>query len=217
MLQGPGEGRAPNQPRRRVFAPKGAMHVMFGGMVDENEGYLGLKAYTTFPGIGVRFIFLLWDANTSEMLSLMEANIQGQMRTGAASGVAAKYMAREDAAVAGLIGTGWQARSQLEALCCARDLKTVKVHSRRAEKREKFVSCDAGQGERGTRSGGIGERGGEGFSNRVRHHHGARACFRRRGSGAGRDGHRGGLEPHHEPRGGRRDFPPRGEGENRDG
>ncbi|MCE2452732.1 MAG: ornithine cyclodeaminase family protein, partial [Nitrospinae bacterium] len=136
-----GEGRAPNQPRRRVFLPKGTMHVMFGGMVDENEGYLGLKAYTTFPGIGVRFIFLLWDANTSEMLSLMEANIQGQMRTGAASGVAAKYMAREDAAVAGLIGTGWQARSQLEALCCARDLEVVKVHSRRPEKREKFVSA----------------------------------------------------------------------------
>ena len=63
----------------------------------------------------MRFIFLLWDANTSEMLSLMEANVQGQMRTGAASGVAAKYMAREDAEVAGLIGTGWQARSQLEA------------------------------------------------------------------------------------------------------
>ena len=140
-----GEGRAPNQPRRRVFVPKGTMHVMFGGMVDENEGYLGLKAYTTFPGIGVRFIFLLWDANTSEMLSLMEANVQGQMRTGAASGVAAKYMAREDASVAGLIGTGWQARSQLEALCCARDLKTVKVHSRRAEKREKFVSAMQGR------------------------------------------------------------------------
>ena len=121
------------------------MHVMFGGMVDENEGYLGLKAYTTFPGIGVRFIFLLWDANTSEMLSLMEANIQGQMRTGAASGVAAKYMAREDATVAGLIGTGWQARSQLEALCCARELEVVKVHSRRPEKREKFVSAMQGR------------------------------------------------------------------------
>lgn len=134
-----GEGRAPNQPRRRVFVPKGTMHVMFGGMVDESAGYLGLKAYTTFPGIGVRFIFLLWDANTSEMLALMEANVQGQMRTGAASGVAAKYMARADASVAGLIGTGWQARAQLEALCCARDLRLVKVHSRSPEKREKFV------------------------------------------------------------------------------
>ena len=199
-----GEGRAPNQPRRRVFLPKGTMHVMFGGMVDENEGYLGLKAYTTFPGIGVRFIFLLWDANTSEMLSLMEANVQGQMRTGAASGVAAKYMAREDAEVeAGLIGTGWQARSQLEALCCARDLKTVKVHSRRRREAGKIRQRDAGQGERGTRPGGIGERGREGFADRVHHHHGARTGIRRQRSGAGDDCHRGGFKPDHEPRGGR--------------
>ncbi len=134
-----GEGRAPNQPRRRVFVPKGTMHVMFGGMVDAEESYMGLKAYTTFPGIGVRFVFLLWDANTSEMLALMEANVQGQLRTGAASGVAAQYMARADATEAGLIGTGWQARAQLEALCCARDLEVVKVYSRNAEKREKFI------------------------------------------------------------------------------
>lgn len=137
LLQG--RGQAPNQPRRRVFMPKGALQVMYGGLADESESYLGLKSYTTFPGIGVRFLFMLWDANTAELLSLMEANIQGQMRTGAASGVAAKYMARADAMEAGLFGTGWQARSQLEALCCARPLKRVKVYSRSAEKRERFV------------------------------------------------------------------------------
>lgn len=136
-----GEGRAPNQPRRRAFVPKGTMHVMFGGLVDEDGGYLGLKAYTTFPGVGVRFIFLLWDADTSEMLALIEANVLGQMRTGAASGVAAKYMARADAKQAGLIGTGWQARAQLEALCLARELETVKIYSRSAAKREKFVGA----------------------------------------------------------------------------
>jgi ornithine cyclodeaminase/alanine dehydrogenase-like protein (mu-crystallin family) len=133
-----GAGRAPNQPRRRLFMPKGALQVMYGGLPD--QGFLGLKAYTTFPGIGVRFIFLLWDSNTAELLALMEANILGQLRTGAASGVGARYMAREDAAEAGLFGTGWQARTQLEALCCARPLKKVKVFSRSAEKREKFVN-----------------------------------------------------------------------------
>jgi len=142
-----GEGRAPNQPRRRAFVPKGTLHVMFGGVVDGEEGYLGLKAYTTFPGVGVRFIFLLWDANTSEMLALIEANVLGQLRTGAASGVAAKYMAREDARRAGLIGTGWQARAQLEALCRARRLEVVKVYSRSAEKREKFVGAMRGRVE----------------------------------------------------------------------
>lgn len=133
-----GAGRAPNQPRRRLHMPKGALQVMYGGLPD--QGFLGLKAYTTFPGIGVRFIFLLWDSNTAELLAFMEANILGQLRTGAASGVGARYLAREDASEAGLFGTGWQARTQLEALCCARPLKRVKVYSRSAEKREKFVS-----------------------------------------------------------------------------
>ena len=135
-----GEGKAPNQPRRRIFMPKGTLHALSGGLVDGDEAYLGVKAYTTFPGLGTRFIFILWDANTAELLSFMEANIQGQLRTGAASGVAARYMAREDAAEAGLFGTGWQARAQLEALCCARPLKKVKVYSRSPEKREKFIS-----------------------------------------------------------------------------
>ncbi|MBI3126577.1 MAG: ornithine cyclodeaminase family protein [Candidatus Tectomicrobia bacterium] len=135
-----GEGLAPNQPRRRIFMPKGTLHAMSGGLVDGGESYLGVKAYTTFPGLGTRFIFILWDANSAELLSFMEANIQGQLRTGAASGVAAKYMAREDASEAGLFGTGWQARTQLEALCCARPLKKVKIYSRSPEKREKFIA-----------------------------------------------------------------------------
>ncbi|MEE9275721.1 MAG: ornithine cyclodeaminase family protein [bacterium] len=133
-----GANQAPNQPRRRILMPKGTLHVMSGGLID--QGYIGVKAYATFPGIGVRFTVLLWDSNTAELLALMESNIMGQMRTGAASGVAARYMARENAEVAGIIGSGWQGRAQLEALCCARALKTVRIYSRSAEKREKFVS-----------------------------------------------------------------------------
>ncbi|HBK78210.1 MAG TPA: ornithine cyclodeaminase [Nitrospinae bacterium] len=136
-FQAQGEGLAPNQPRRRLIMPKGALQVMYGGL--PGQGYFGLKAYSTFPGIGVRFIFLLWDSNSAELLAFMEANILGQIRTGAASGVGARYMAREDVTEAGLFGTGWQARAQLEALCCARPLERVKIYSRSAEKREKFV------------------------------------------------------------------------------
>jgi alanine dehydrogenase len=134
-----GEGEAPNQPRRRLHMPKGALQVMYGGL--PGVGYFGMKAYTTFPGIGVRFIVLLWDSNTAELVALMEANILGQLRTGAASGVGARYMARKDAKVAGLFGSGSQARTQLEALCCAIPLEQVKVFSRSAEKREKFVAA----------------------------------------------------------------------------
>ena len=126
-FQAQGEGLAPNQPRRRLIMPKGALQVMYGGL--PGQGYFGLKAYSTFPGIGVRFIFLLWDSNSAELLAFMEANILGQIRTGAASGVGARYMAREDVTEAGLFGTGWQARAQLEALCCARPLERVKIYN----------------------------------------------------------------------------------------
>ena len=135
-----GQGRATNQPRRRVYVPDGMMHVMFASLMRGNEGYLGLKTYTAFPGIGVRFIFLLWDANSSELLSLMEANLLGQLRTGAASGIAAKYMANESIDEAGLIGTGRQAATQLEAICLARDIKRVKIYSRNKDKRENFIN-----------------------------------------------------------------------------
>src|SRR4029450_218776 len=68
----------------------------------------------------------------------MEADKLGQMRTGAASGVATKYLARADAKTVGVYGTGWQAQSQLEAVCAARDIESVKVYSRSPENRAGF-------------------------------------------------------------------------------
>src|SRR5262249_52991076 len=72
------------------------------------------------------------------MLAFIEADKLGQMRTGAASGVATKYLARADAKTVGIYGTGWQARSQLEAVCAVRRIERVKVYSRAPENREKF-------------------------------------------------------------------------------
>jgi ornithine cyclodeaminase/alanine dehydrogenase-like protein (mu-crystallin family) len=60
------------------------------------------------------------------------------MRTGAASGVATKYLARASAKTVGVYGTGWQAQSQLEAVCAARDIESVKVYSRSPENRARF-------------------------------------------------------------------------------
>ncbi|MFQ5896009.1 MAG: ornithine cyclodeaminase family protein [Nitrospinota bacterium] len=133
-----GRGSALLQPRRRIFMPKGTLHVMYAGV--EERGVVGLKAYTTFPGIGVRFLYLQWNAHTAELMAVMEASILGQIRTGAASGVAARYMAREDAESLGLIGTGFQARTQLQALAAARPLRRVKVYGRDPERRKEF--CD---------------------------------------------------------------------------
>ena len=132
------DGRAVNQPRRRVVLDNGAcLHYMAAG---ENEaGYLATKVYATRPRVGARFAVLLFDAETTELLASIDANVLGQIRTGAASGVATRHMAREDAATLAMIGSGFQAETQLEAVAAVRKLKRVLVYSRSPERREAFA------------------------------------------------------------------------------
>ena len=136
VLRDQAEGEATNRPRYRVAVPTGQLHVMAAG--DKRLGVYGLKTYTVSRK-GARFLVLLYDAATGDMLAMIEADRLGQMRTGAASGVATKYMARQSADVLGVYGSGWQAESQVMAVCAARQLRQVRVYSRNAEKREAFV------------------------------------------------------------------------------
>ena len=128
-------GDAMNKPRQRVRADKLMLHVLPAG--SSALGYVGLKAYTTGPS-GARFYFLMFDAASGELVSLMEADRLGQIRTGAASGVATRYLAREAASRVGIYGTGWQARSQLEAIVVVRSIESVVAYGRNQERREKF-------------------------------------------------------------------------------
>ncbi len=130
-----GAGSAVNIPRSRVRLPGHTLHVMSGGIPELN--LTGLKAYTTTRH-GARFVVLLFAADTGELLAGIEADRLGQMRTGAASGVATKYMAREDAASVGIIGTGWQARSQLAAVCAVREVTSVNAYGRDRTRREAY-------------------------------------------------------------------------------
>jgi ornithine cyclodeaminase/alanine dehydrogenase-like protein (mu-crystallin family) len=132
-----GNGAAQNQPRQRVRTPRGALNVMPAGLVA--RGYVGFKAYATFRG-GARFYFHLLDSATGEYLAIIEADRLGQMRTGAASGVATKFLARADARTLGIIGTGWQAESQLEAVCATRAFESVKCFSRAETHRARFAA-----------------------------------------------------------------------------
>ena len=68
----------------------------------------------------------------------MDADRLGQIRTGAVSGVATKFLARPDAATVGCFGTGWQAQSQLQAVCAVRNIQRIEVFSRDAERRQRF-------------------------------------------------------------------------------
>jgi len=129
-------GRASNVPRARARGESMYLHTM-----SATADYLqvaGWKAYSSTPH-GTRFHVGLYSQPTGELLALIEANYLGQLRTGAASGVATEYMARPDAKVVGLFGAGCQARTQLKALCAVRKIELVEVYSRTQERAEKFA------------------------------------------------------------------------------
>jgi ornithine cyclodeaminase/alanine dehydrogenase len=105
-------------------------------------GLMGLKAYTVTRR-GARFVVLLFDAHSGAPAALIEADRMGQIRTGAASGVATRHLARPDARVVGCYGTGWQAATQLEAVCAVRAVRRIQVFGRDAERRRRFAEDTA--------------------------------------------------------------------------
>jgi ornithine cyclodeaminase len=128
-------GQAIDVPRERTRLPRAALHILQGAVPSANV--FGYKAYTSSRE-GIRFLVYAFDAERGNLDAVVEANHLGMMRTGAAGGVAAKWLAREDAKVAGVFGAGWQ--GQIEALAAVRKLERVKVWSRTAEKLARF--CD---------------------------------------------------------------------------
>ena len=137
-LRQQGNGELILHPRRRVKLPDNALlHYMAAG--DPVHGYIGMKLYTVVRGVA-RFVVPLFRSATGEMAALVEADALGQIRTGAASGVATKYLANTHAGRAGIIGTGYQARTQLEAVAAVRGLERVQAFGRDPERRAKFCS-----------------------------------------------------------------------------
>jgi alanine dehydrogenase len=130
------EGSATNHARRRVMGPSSGLNVMFAGAPE--MGSMGLKAYSISRS-GARFYVMLFDSETGELLAIIQADRLGQMRTGAASAVATKHLAREDASTLGIYGAGWQAESQLEAIASVHALERVVVYSRTEESRKDFA------------------------------------------------------------------------------
>jgi alanine dehydrogenase len=135
-LRRQGKGELSLHPRRRVRFPDNAvLHYMAAG--DPAGGYMGMKIYTVARG-AARFVAPLFKSATGEMVALIEADALGQIRTGAASGVATKYLANSNARSAGIIGTGYQARTQLEAIAAVRRLERVRAFGRDPERRARF-------------------------------------------------------------------------------
>ena len=106
-------GVVENRPRTRMRLADGTFAVM--AAVDRELGLAGVKTYAWLPG-GTPFCVVLFDTERAALAAVIEADKLGQLRTGAASAVAAKYLAKPDAHSLGVIGCGWQAESQVASI-----------------------------------------------------------------------------------------------------
>ena len=131
-----GLGQASNLGRRKIIASTGLLSVMGGGLY--YKGVFGVKTYTVISG-NYSFHITLYDTASGQLMAFLQANRLGQLRTGANTGLAARYLARGDASVVGILGTGYQAPTQLEALCKSRSVTKIKAFSRTPEKRARFA------------------------------------------------------------------------------
>lgn len=124
-------------PRGRVQTDHMMLHVMAAAA--KSLGVAGYKAYSTSRK-GSHFHVGLYDGKSGALTALIQADYLGQVRTGAASGVATKYMARPDATTVGLYGSGKQARTQLLGVCKVRKISRIHVYSPNEERRRQFAA-----------------------------------------------------------------------------
>jgi len=142
-------GSIENRPRYRLRLEHGALAVM--SAADLELGYAGAKVYAGFAD-GARFVVSLFRSDAPELVAVIEADKLGQLRTGAASGVAAKHLARAGAASLGVIGCGWQAETQVACIRAAVPaLERVVAYCRTESRLREFCErndCEAGDSHR---------------------------------------------------------------------
>ena len=133
-----GLDEAQNIPRSRAQTDHAMLHTLSAAA--KTLGVMGAKVYATSRKAPAQFHLLLYDGKTGSLLCVMQADYLGQVRTGAASGVATKYMAApDDATEVGIFGTGKQARTQLLAVCKVRKVRRIAAYSPNEEHRRRFA------------------------------------------------------------------------------
>lgn len=130
-------GLAVDIPRQRTRLPQTALHILQGALPAHDA--IGYKAYTSNRS-GVRFLIHVFSASSGALRVVLAADRLGMMRTGAASGVATRWLARPDAETLGVFGAGWQAEGHIEAIAAVRPLRLVKVFARHAERLAAFCA-----------------------------------------------------------------------------
>jgi len=136
-------------PRRRLALEEGRLADMAAS--DLELGYAGVKAYAGF-GEGAAFVVALFSTERPELVAVIEADWLGRLRTGGASAVAAKHLAREDATSLGVIGCGGQAETQVACMRAALPaLERVVAYCRTERNLNAFckrVGAEAGESHR---------------------------------------------------------------------
>ena len=135
-----GNGAVTNVPRVRAPLNNGILRITAG--ILNYRGYYGIKvSSTTVFGSNAGRIFCLYREESGELCAIVQVFGLGALRTGAASGIATKYMANDDASSLGVIGSGRQARTQVEAIARVRPIRSVRVFSRDRQRREAFCAA----------------------------------------------------------------------------
>jgi ornithine cyclodeaminase/alanine dehydrogenase-like protein (mu-crystallin family) len=116
----------------------GAMRVLFAA--DSTAGYCAMKAYHGIKGIGTRYVVLLYSLKDGELLAMIDGRLITDLRTGAASGVAARKVPLAGPVNIGIIGSGNQARTQLESLAAVYAVEAATVYSPTTANREAFAA-----------------------------------------------------------------------------
>lgn len=142
------QGKADNRPRHQFYTEASQSLFMmrdFQGAIPK-LGVMGLRVTTDAIGTGVHKPelrsfggFFLFDLATAGLLAIFHDHELQRMRVGAETGVAARYLARPDAKTVGLLGAGYQAETQLAAVCAVRAIDKVRVYSPTGARRSNFA------------------------------------------------------------------------------
>jgi alanine dehydrogenase len=130
-------GKTVVSPRLSTTFDGGWMRILFA--VDRQSGYFATKAYHLIDGVGVRYVVSLYRLQDGELLAVMDGLTVTELRTGAASGVAARKVPVSGPVSAGIVGSGRQARAQLESLSCVYRIESAAVYSPTVANREAFA------------------------------------------------------------------------------
>ena len=130
-------GKGFNSPRKRLPTSYSGGNLHFMAASWPEKGIAGHKSYVVTKGKAT-YVVLLYSTEGEGLLAIIEANLLGQIRTGAASGLASKYLANKSSKKLAIIGSGFQALTQIEAINSQFNLEQINVYSKTKENRENF-------------------------------------------------------------------------------